>query len=490
MRPTTRRPDDPRALRWTLAAALLAGCQGERLGGADLVAMAFGAALVAAPLAVGATVGARLRDALGGKAPRVRHAALAAGLAAIALLAAVVVRRFTDVGAWDIFGAAACLAAGLAAGMLWTPGPAGRRGALVAAVATALCLLVSEGAVRAVMPPAPHYPPPREARLMLPVMNRDEACPALYPDRSQIIAERTQGLLDRPVRVLHIGDSMTAGTGSSREQAFPAVLSSMQPGVAHINAGVVGLSPDQEYLTTLAWTARLPVQLVVLHLFTANDIPEIGRPSLCCHLDSVLVETAHGVAPRCPTPDWAMPFAWHVSSSPPPYPMRVFANASSLAGYATSAFARVSRDALPDARLDIIERPPYTARWRVFTRVIAQLRDALRARNIPLLVVVIPSRYTMERSLGRTPIGVDIWGSLEAGMEARLQMLSIVREAGVDVIDPWETLVEAVRTTDPAQLFAHDCPGDFHPSPAGQAIYARWLAPQITARLAAQGHAP
>ena len=79
-----------------------------------------------------------------------------------------------------------------------------------------------------------------------------------------------------------------------------------------------------------------------------------------------------------------------------------------------------------------------------------------------------------------------MWGSLEEGQRARLRMLSIAREAGVDVIDPWDTLLDAVRTVDPDELFTHDCPGDFHLSPTGHRIYARWLAPQIAARLSAE----
>ncbi len=498
IRPAATRP----FATWTTPAALalalaitpvtLGGCQGHGTGTqtiepshhlADLGAMALGVVLVAAPLALGLWLGARIRRAMD-RRPRRSLGALVALLTVLPMGAGVsAAARFVTVGAWDLLVPGVILGAAFLAGALWPPGPAGRRVAGLAAAATVLSIVAAEAVVRVALPPAPYYPPPHEARLTLPLALRDEACRAIFPDATDILAERTAEARTRPVRVLHVGDSMTAGTGSGREQAFPAVLSTLQPDVGHINAGTVGIGPDAEVLVTEAWTARVPVDLVVLHLFMGNDIHEINRAYPCCDLGPLLSETSGGLVARCPAPRWRFPFGFHLATSPPPYFLRVFAGASALAGYAAVDLVRMAQPLADRTRFDQLAPPPYEGRWRMFGEILARMRDDLRARHLPLLVVVIPSRRTLERALGIPPTNVDMWGSLQAGMEAQRRMVATARAAGLDVLDPWDVFADAMRAGDPERLFAHDCPGDFHLSPAGHALYARWLAPEIARRL-------
>src|SRR5205814_1109215 len=78
----------------------------------------------------------------------------------------------------------------------------------------------------------------------------------------------------RGQRVLHVGDSLVAGTGVAPADAFPAVLGRAQPGVAHVNAGIPGTGTDYQLLLLREWLARLRADVVVHYVFS-NDVDEL-----------------------------------------------------------------------------------------------------------------------------------------------------------------------------------------------------------------------
>lgn len=106
--------------------------------------------------------------------------------------------------------------------------------------------------------------------------------------RSYDVQQSSQGLRDklrgpkRPgeFRILMLGDSYTWGAGLEQEETIPRQFESYMrsefPGldVTAINAGVGGYSTWQEYIFFLERGLGLQPDLVILQLYSANDVPD------------------------------------------------------------------------------------------------------------------------------------------------------------------------------------------------------------------------
>jgi len=111
-------------------------------------------------------------------------------------------------------------------------------------------------------------------------------------------------------RILVLGDSFTAGLQVPQEQTFPSLLEARlrqqypQAAIEVINAGVIGYGTDNElaYFTNEGYKYR--PDLVVLALFTGNDITDNIWYSLYKLEEGELVRV-EATRPRTTTPRWA-----------------------------------------------------------------------------------------------------------------------------------------------------------------------------------------
>jgi lysophospholipase L1-like esterase len=402
-------------------------------------------ALVVGPLAAGLALGRRL----GGSVRRAAILALTPLLATLAALPAL-----ARLGAWDALAPAILVGAGVVMGSGRAPARAlGARLALVA-VSTLVALAGLELAARALPAPAASFAPPREVQLLLPAAEDLGGCAPLHPDAAPAaFAARTAAVRPGAPVVLHLGDSMVEGVGVTPEEAFPALLGRAQPGVAHVNAGFAGTSLDFQLLVARAWLPRLAATRVVLHVFGYNDLAELDRATPCCPGGPLLDAAAEA---RCAAPAWPHGRLDRLAASPAPYGVRVAAGSSALARRAVLGFAALG------ARLGAA--PPPADRWARYAQLLRALATDLKRRGVPLTVVYLPARASLE---GPSP--------RESGDHAlRGRVLELARSLGAEAVDPWELLEDAVRAEGAARWYLP--PPDIHFTAAGHRLLAEWLA--------------
>lgn len=437
----------------------------------DLAAFLAAIALLTLPPLFGGLIAAALRRV---EVVRRRRflAALALALPPFAL-ALWKIRHLDDVGFWDLLGLALGFAAGVALVMALPEGRV-RRGVTGVLGGTLVGVALVEIVARVVLPAPSSVPSPSQARWSVPVTNRDASCNLMYPPLHYIEQRLSEGEPERPT-VLHIGDSLVAGVGVRREETFVADLGAGQPGVRHVNLGAAGAGPEAYVVTLSRWTAS-PPRLAVVYVFTGNDLEDLGAPSLCCEGGPLLRSVGGRLEPRCPTPRWSIPPMRHAVTSPAPFALRVLAGSFRVADallrltvWSQQSIARRGWGS-PIGRL-----PPARGReWEQLAPVLRALRTTADAHRTPLLVVALPSRATLERSLGRTPEGYDYWGDLPRGRAAQQRIVDLARAAGIDALDAWEPVRAAFEREGPA-LFAREYPGDVHFSALGHRVFTAWL---------------
>lgn len=437
-------------------------------------------ALTVVPLAAGWVVGwaaSRLR----GRAFVFSRWVAAVMVAVPVLVACVISLRQLALGIWDLalvgglFGVGAVMGAHRLTAALRT-----RRGALaVGSVAFALGL--AEIVVR-VLPPAPGVDPgelhrifldPHEADIAFTrfeMWNRREHAAdwgavlkdALYPDAGAgFYAEREGGTAGAGKKVLHLGDSMVFGLGVERREAFPALLEGMEPGSQHVNSGIPGLSPDAELLLMRNWVSRKPFDLVVVHLFTGNDIKEMDSAYPFCADGPLLDYESASLRARCPKPGFRLArsrLGWMLAHSPPPFALRALAGRSALAKRSALGLLALRMKVMGEHREESLA-------WSHLEAVLRAFRDELAAKGIPLVVDVLPLREALE---ARDPTITEAYAT-------RGRMLEIAQRLGVRTLDPWSTFAEAVKRDGSEPWFSTAMVHDLHFGPKGHDLLARWL---------------
>jgi len=407
-------------------------------------------------------------------------AALALSLPPVAL-ALWKIRHLDDVGFWDLLGLALGFAAGVALVMALPEGRV-RRGVTGVLGGTLVGVALVEIIARIALPAPQSVPSPREARWSVPVTNRDAACNFMYPPPNYIEQRLSEGEPERPT-VLHIGDSLVAGVGVRREETFVADLSTGQPGVRHVNLGAAGAGPEAYLVTLSRWAAVDPPRLAVVYVFTGNDLEDLGAPSLCCEGKALLRSVGGRLEPRCPSARWSIPPMRHAVTSPPPFALRALAGSFRVADALLRLTVGLQQSIARRGWGSPIGRiPPARGReWEQLAPVLRALRATADARRTRLLVVALPARATLERSLGRTPEGRDYWDDLPRGREAQQRIVDLARAAGIDTLDAWEP-VRAAFEREGAALFAREYPGDVHFSAVGHRVLTAWLRPALEER--------
>jgi len=96
----------------------------------------------------------------------------------------------------------------------------------------------------------------------------------------------------KEIRILFLGDSITAGLGVKKEAAFPAVVGRMleQQGMANvtvINAGISG-STTASGLSRLKWQLKTDFQVLVLALGANDGLRGLSLDSMAQNLDATI----------------------------------------------------------------------------------------------------------------------------------------------------------------------------------------------------------
>lgn len=450
---------------------------GEGTFTSDALATLVALALLALPVALGLQLGALVRRHLRRRALRWPLLLALAG-APLALAGPLVARSNTSLF-WDVLFAALCF---LPAVLL------GRDGARTrVALQLVLGAMLAEVALRMLTPPAVS-PAPHMARLSMEITNRDPPCRVLYPDPDALRSE-SEVRDGRPV-VMHLGDSMVEGAGVAREEAFPAALGALQPAVRHVNLGVGGAGPEAYLFAFERWVSALRPRLAVVYIFLGNDIFDLEREYLCCAGGPLYRDAAVPPTPRCPTARWAVPLKTHLVTSPAPFALRALA-ANSAAAWHLQRLVQSVPDRLYRRGFHLVEgaheSASLTPRWDLFARRLQGLARASAAHRVPVLVVALPSRHTLERALGREPHGFDYWGDRESGEAAQRRVVTEARAVGLDALDAAEPVRAGIALHGLDAFFANQYPGDVHFSPLGHRAVAAWLAPALAERLARSG---
>ncbi|MBM4353391.1 MAG: SGNH/GDSL hydrolase family protein [Deltaproteobacteria bacterium] len=276
-------------------------------------------------------------------------------------------------------------------------------------------------------------------------------------------------------------------------KTFPEILSSMEPGTAHVNAGVPGVGPDYYYLLVRNWTREVRVDLVVLHLFIGNDLDDIDSARSCADYGPLLeygeatgeaaapagdsgqagdsaLSRAPGagggqvmpearVRPRFGGPAWGSLLGSPLMASPPPYAVRVASGFSRAARVFQERYYRLAQATL--------NAQPEETRWEHLAAVLAATRDELRARGVPLVLVLMPHRPWLLDERFR------VRGD---GMRARIEKMA--SGLSVPVLVPWEDFEQAVQEQGLDRWFLGGVE-DNHFSTAGHRWMADWLQPRL-----------
>lgn len=346
-------------------------------------------------------------------------------------------------------------------------------------------------------------------RLADPVLARsglfgDKQTPAALrphvPVRGSIGVTNSQGFRDRErtfarasgaPRVLALGDSLTWGAGVSYDETFTALLEgSLQatvPGAEVINVGVPGWGPHEEFHLLKVYGITLQPTVVLLNFFVGNDIHNerwedtnlarilvVAGQSYYVHSNGNRVHDTLG-------PDrW---FLYHDLN----YLIKVGASRIRRAGEpreggtpAGETAPLVSKAHYVKAireRDDIYlkaESPLFEEHWKRTLATLAELRDYLRARNVSLVLVLIPDHVQLDRELQREFLSVIGAAPDRYDFEKPQKLLRAwCATNGVRLLD---LLPVFQADADPRRLYFTN---DYHLTAAGHQLTAGAIAPVL-----------
>jgi lysophospholipase L1-like esterase len=427
------------------------------------------AAMLVVPLGVGAVVGTFVSDL---PSPRRRKwAALA--LALTPLVAAwIVAPLLHEYSLHDLVFSAALVGAGvLSAGWPYARAPRWQHLALAGAT-TAVGVGILELWCRSHPAPIPPAEPAERANLTFDTQARAFQCLSLYPDASQDpghfgqhetpdFPPKTEGKR----RVLHIGDSMTAGGDVPLEDRFPMLLSAMrEPSEEHLNLGVSNTDTDAQLVIARTWIERLKGDAVFLHVLASNDISGMDQPFPCCDAQPLLDYATTPPASRCREATWRYTRALLLRQGPPPYALRIAAPSFELAHQVAWSLERLAR------KLDFsVEARHFSREEKVlhFRAALLGIRDEARRVGVPLVVVVMPLRELFD---GAPSLA-------EQSRWYREHALAVARELGIATLDAQPLFEDALRR-DPGTWLFQPTLNNPHFNVAGHHLYANWIAAQ------------
>jgi len=393
----------------------------------------------------------------------------------------------------------------------------------LAVLGLALALLLLEGGVRlmGIAPPAEALPPLWEPHPYLGWFHIPNSGGLWYSEYGEYQADvhiNARGLRDREIgydnphnayRILVLGDSYAEGLHVALEETFAKQLETRLADAGHavevINAGVSGWGTDQEAIFYVVEGFRYEPDLVLLLLFTRNDILNNYGP----------LETARVEAVQKPFFDLngnellmpPFPFEAPPGTGSPPPPLLAFGDwlrARSALYRLTTPYLRnipATRRVLgplgllggvgvaladePDlpVTFEVYQTPPSQAweeAWALTGALIRRLDEEVHTRDARLGVIIVnapeqvyddrwaAASEAMVQAEGISPGPTDdvIWDS-EAPNH---RLAAILDEAGIPYLDLLPAFQEAATKRETPPLYFRF---DFHWTPAGHALAAQ-----------------
>ena len=312
--------------------------------------------------------------------------------------------------------------------------------------------------------PPPAFPPPDAAALVLPKSggfpHSGQNCDGLFPNlHPGLVAERTR-FPDRPVQVLHAGDSMLEGNESPPETRVVYLLNDADQHVSHVDAGFSGTGIDHYYLGTRRWLTAARVDAVVWHVFLFNDVDDsMSHPYSCCDNLPPLEFSDEGFEIKCQELAEGGFFGNRFINSPAPYFLRVATHFSHFARHLCYAAGR-------QARKLMLEGVTIEEGWQRVRAVMQTMKAELDAAGVPFVIVMVPYRGEWE----------SFAAVLEQQGEKRRFVQSLCDELEIPCLDGRAAFDEAIAEAGPAPFFVNEPVWDFHFSDKGHQLYADWLA--------------
>jgi lysophospholipase L1-like esterase len=310
---------------------------------------------------------------------------------------------------------------------------------------------------------------------------------------------------DGTPRVIVYGDSNVQAVFSRDENTFPErlerrVAETLGRPIEMINAGVIGYGPDQHLLRMAAELPSLQPSLVILTVFADNDLGDPLRHRLLELRDGRLERRSDHFIYRPPTSleharlvarsllitratvrmlSAVRPEQEDVQANGAEARVRVLEEltAREFEHYITPGSAFVRGDHYDiDVAVDP-ERESSRTKLALFRAIIAEARRATERANVPLLVVVQPSRVDLTTA---DSFNHEVLSKAYASYD-RTRLTSLIadvcREEMVDVID----LYDVFSRNEPATLYFAD--DDSHWNDAGQALAAELVTPRVAQHL-------
>jgi len=205
----------------------------------------------------------------------------------------------------------------------------------------------------------------------------------------------------RSFRILALGDSFTEGVQVGEDEVFTAQLEQADPHLEVLNAGVGGYGTVQEYLYLASEGVKFNPNLVLL-MFFENDLTDNGTsyypgfgPRPYARLvgnDVQIVETLD-------------PTEYEKFILPAPFRMSLNDHSYFYYFLNSRIYQRLfAQEMLRRQQADLLKLDVKT-RYELFYGVLDRIQFFLTQRNIPLLVVLIPSK---ENVAGESPDGGSV----------------------------------------------------------------------------------
>jgi hypothetical protein len=331
-------------------------------------------------------------------------------------------------------------------------------------------------------------PRPGTWRVVTPEFTNDWSVDSLTMNDREV----TDADLDKPVRILSLGDSHTFAVGASMMQAWPKRLEARLTSASVVvwNAGVAGYSVVQYLDRFRALQPKLHSNLVLVGFSMSTDLydlipPERGgfvydggdveRDYYDLGPDNELVHKHYRPDPR------KVPRS-NASTSDSPLKIRGFLEGhfalyrmlkrSNLAMWIAIHYKPGGKSFWPGLdtalRINLTEDDRY--RWMLMEKVMAQLVQEAKASGAKVIVVDIPYLAQVydevwASSFGTKPNEYDRW-------IAGRRLGEVCGRIGAGYIDTTKAFVEAVRER---KHWLH-WPQDAHPTPEGQDLIAQVIA--------------
>lgn len=412
-------------------------------------------------------------------APIMRRRAPRALVWLLPVLGAAALFRLPPFGLWEASLAGVFCALGLRSGLRgvrWRQLPISFACWAIPLLATALLL---EVAVRLVLPSPPDVGGLYQSGFFGPV--RGWQCAAIYKTTpEQLISDASE----LPT-IMHVGDSMVAGAFVDHSATFVRELDRRAraapggPRMTHLAVSASGASLDTEVLMALHTLDAIPTPRLVVLYFNHNDFHEIDEPVACCDYGPLFAYTDQGAHPRCAARSSYFSPAGKAELSRPPLVLRLLARWSAAAAYLSKLLV-----AIPGApRIWPLETT--IARGALhYAEVLRYFRDALRARGIELVVVLLPHRD----AIGDGPHDAAFFPA-ELIVQNHERAAAIVKSLDIPHFDAWPYFDALVRAQGDSAWFVNDPPGDVHFNAKGHAALAGWLETSLEPWLAALSEA-